>query len=119
MKLIAIMSILVVVVGCATFDDIRQNAPTKTLFIPDSSPQKVANCAAYEMRAKYPNANLIEKEGVYFLNANIETILQTSPLAEISFKPKENGTFIELRRRAATQWQENNLWDCVVKCAGK
>jgi N12 class adenine-specific DNA methylase len=120
MKLISLL-MAIMLVGCATVDDTHKNAPSaKTLFIPNSSPQKIANCAANEMRVKYPNAIVIEKEGIYYLNVIIETILATSCIAEISFIPKHNGTFIELRRRShTTQWQENYLWDCVEKCAGK
>ena len=61
MKVIVVLVALVVafLVGCTTFGDIRKSEPVKSVFVIDGSPQKLANCASYELSDNFNSTNPI------------------------------------------------------------
>lgn len=109
--------LFMMLLGCATFADIRQSEPVKSLFIADSTTKEIAMCAALKMKENCPSSTVIEKDGEFFLSITSVGAAGSWPIAEITFKPKDKGTLIELRRYAwMASWQESNIWDPIVKC---
>lgn len=110
-------------VGCTTFGDIRKSEPVKSVFVIDGSPQKLANCASYELSDSF-NSTLIEKQGAYYILVGFKGLGYPYDLGEVVFKQQDgNGTIIELRIspwfNIGAKSAVNGIWDCVVKCAAK
>jgi hypothetical protein len=112
-----IIPFIVMLLGCATFADIRQSEPVKSIFIADSATKEIAMCAAFKIKENCPSSTVIEKDGEFFISITSIGASGVWPIAEITFKPKDKGTLIELRRYAwMVSWQEFRLWDPIVKC---
>ena len=79
------------------FWDIRKSEPVKNVFVIDGSPQKLANCASYELSDLF-NSTLIEKQGAYYILVGYKGFGYPYDLGEVVFKQSNgNGTIIELR----------------------
>jgi hypothetical protein len=110
-------------VGCTTFGDIRKSDPVKSVFVIDSSPKKLANCASYELSDNF-NSTLIEKQGTYYILVGFKGLGYPYDIGEVLFQPHDgNGTVIELRIsplfNIGAKRALNDIWGCVVKCTDK
>ena len=112
------LCLVLMVAGCASFADIRQSEPVKSLFITESATKEIAMCAAFKMKEINPSSSVIEIDGEFFLSITSVGAAGNWAIAEITFKPKDKGTLIEMRQYAwMASWQGSGIWDPVVKCA--
>jgi hypothetical protein len=106
-------------IGCASFADIRQSEPIKTLSIDGQAPRNIANCSLYELKTENGLSPIfVEKDGSCFI------MLKGDPdfgyaynFGELSFKPQGKGTLIELRTSTPGSWAKDQIWSSVIKCA--
>ncbi len=114
MKSFNFLLLLLILAGCASFNDIRNSAPVKSTFVADQTPKQLANCILYELKAEVGLAPiLVDKDNSFFIMVSGAPVYN---YGELSFKPKDNGTAVELRMNHVFTAQIPHLWDPVVKC---
>lgn len=113
------LCLMLMVTGCATFADIRQSEPIKTLSINGRAPQDIANCALYELKTENGLAPIFaEKDGSCFIMLKGDPDFGYSyNFGELSFKPQDRGTLIELRTSIPGSWAKDQIWNSIIKCA--
>lgn len=123
MKLLVSLYLIIVLAtaGCSfatPFAQISEIEPEKTIFIVNKAPKEVANCALFNLKSQYGLApTIIERSNEYIILLATQGYLNAVPmnLAVINFRPKEQGTIVELHSnfRAQTLY----IWTHVIKCA--
>jgi hypothetical protein len=116
MRGIIIFYLCLILIGCSTFGDIHKSEPIKVIFVVDKSPETLANCTLFEAKSKGLNATLTQKEDKYLLLLS-RTYINDIPFGEVSFRPQEKGTFIEIRASNGYGVKDSWALDCVMPCA--
>ena len=83
-KAAVVALVVAFLIGCTTFGDIRKSEPVKNVFVIDGSPQKLANCASYELSDLF-NSTLIEKQGAYYILVGYKGFGYPYDLGEVVF----------------------------------
>lgn len=119
MKNIILFCLVLALAGCASFEDIRQSEPTETLIVNNRMPKDIANCSLYELKTENGLAPIFaEKDNSYFIMIKGDPGFGHSyNFGELSFKPKDHGTLIELRTSTRGSWWKDQIWGSVIKCA--
>lgn len=114
MKFLSLFVILLFV-GCASFAEIHKFEPDKTLNVYDKSPEQIANCVTYEAKTRGFNAVLTQKDDSFVLFLS-RTYIEQIPFGEITFKPQDKGTYIEIRSFGGYGVRKSWPLECVIPC---
>lgn len=119
MKVLNFLFLILFLGGCASFGEIRNSEPVKATFIADQTPKKIANCVLYELKNEDGLAPILaEKNNSFFIMVSgAPDFGKSYNFGELSFKPLDNGTKIELRMNYFFNAQTAYLWDKIVNCS--
>jgi hypothetical protein len=121
MKIVIVLAAALILLTGASFPDIHRSVPVENQFIPALGPKKIANCALYNLKSKNAwHPTLLENDDSLVIIVAVNPILGLPiNLCELSFTPRDKGTFIELRMNRTFKAQTVYVWNEVLKCTSQ